>query len=264
MHRYPIKHTRLAGVLLLLFGIGFFASSTRAEAPGHYTARGIIVAAHKPIISSQISGVIQHIAVTEGETFKKGDLLVAFDDGLFRAQTKKAEAELEAARAKLGNMRKLALLESVGGLSVALAEAEVKSRMAEMEIARLSLSRCAIRAPFNGRLVSSFTRVYETVAPNQKIFELVSSDDLEIEVLAPSKWLTWLKPGLRFRVLLDEGRGEIMATIAAVGAVVDPVSKMVKIKGRLSAGNTGLLPGMTTTVRFPAPEIVLDQAAGVE
>ncbi len=242
--------------MLLLLGFSFFTRTAWAGETGMAleppTARGLIVAAQQPVISSQISGVIQRIRVSEGDTFKKGELLAAFDDALFQARKEKASAELEAARAKLANLKKLARLESVGSLSVSLAEAEVRSRQAEVRIAQISLNRCRIRAPFNGRLVTRFASEHEAIAPNQKILEIVSSDELEIEILAPSSWLIWLSPGLQFQIIVDDAPERITGAVINVGAVVDPVSKMIQIRGRLKSGHSDLLPGMTTTVRFPS------------
>ena len=250
---FPILIVKALGVFSLVLLTAFPLNAQDIISGRHHSARGLIIAAHQPVISSQISGVIHRISVNEGETFKKGQLLVAFDDDLFRANKEKTKADLEAARAKLENTRQLARLQSVGELAVALAEAELRSRQADMQIAEISLKRCLIVAPFNGRLVTSFANEHEALGPNQKILELVSTDELEIEVLAPSSWLGWLKPGLKFQVESDEGGHKFDAKILTVGAVVDPVSKMVKIRGRVHSDKPGLLPGMTTSVRFLEP-----------
>lgn len=217
-------------------------------------ARGMIIAVHQPVISSQIAGRIQKLTVGEGETFTKNDLLVEFDDALLQAQHRKTKAELEAAKAMLTNKLKLAELESVGTLAVSLAKSETESRMAEMKIADITLARCTIHAPFNGRVVELFVSEHENVAPNQKLMEIVSSDQLEIEIMARSNWLSWLRPGVACTVQIDAIQKNVVAHIVAVGAIVDPVSKMVKIRAELDKNATVLLPGMMATVFFNVNE----------
>jgi membrane fusion protein (multidrug efflux system) len=214
-----------------------------------YRARAMIKAIHQPVISSQVSGLIKKITVREGDYFKKGKLLVAFDNSLVRAQQDKTAAELEASRASLENKLKLEKLGSIGALAVSVAKAEVKSRRAEKKMADITLARCSIKAPFNGRVVSLFVNEHESVSSNQKLLEIVSSDQLEIEIMAPSKWLPWLKTGVPFQMEFDQAI--VSGTIISVGAVVDPVSKMVKARGRFRKSIRALLPGMTTTVNFP-------------
>jgi membrane fusion protein (multidrug efflux system) len=222
---------------------------TEESAPGiKMQARGIIIAKQQPVISSEIAARVERVPLHDGEYFKKGDLLLSFNSELLSAQKDKAKAELDAAMLKLENSRQLEQLKAIGTLEVSLAEVEVKRRRAEMKITDIALSRCLIRAPFNGRVVARHIDEHESVAPNQKLLDIVSTDQVEIEVMGPSKWLTWLSPGQSFSVRIDALSFETEAKVISVGAVVDPVSGMVKFHGQLVKTTTNLLPGMMATV----------------
>lgn len=234
-------------LLILLLTAPGLAKEPAAEM---LQARGMIVAKRQPVISSEMAGRINKIAYREGELFKKGNLLLSFDRELLSAQKRKAEAELEGAQLKLENFKKLEALESIGALEVALAAVEVKRLEAELEITNIALSRCRIKAPFNGRVVSLMVAEHESVAPNQKLLELVSTDELEIEVMVPTAWLSWLSDKQRFSVTVDTLSIDLEADIISLGATVDPVSGLLKFRGKLATKENNLLPGMITTAFF--------------
>ncbi|MFA6810925.1 MAG: efflux RND transporter periplasmic adaptor subunit [Desulfoplanes sp.] len=229
------------------------SSAQSAEEARPLRARGMIIARQQPVISSEIAARITSLPVREGDYFKKGALLVAFDNQLLKAQRDRTAAELEAARLKLANSRQLEQLESIGALEVALAETEVKRRTAEMAITDISLQRCTISAPFNGRVVSLYVNEHESMAPQQKLLEIVSTDQLEVEIMIPSDWLSWVHNNTPFTLNLDALSIQTTAYVTAVGATVDPVSKTVRVRGRLNKHFNNLLPGMTATVLFQNP-----------
>jgi multidrug efflux pump subunit AcrA (membrane-fusion protein) len=91
---------------------------------------------------------------------------------------------------------------------------------------------------------------HQSVAAQQELVEILSLRPLEIEVMAPSTWLAWLRPRLRFRVVVDEIGETFGARVVAVGAAVEPVSKMVLLRGVLEKVTPGLVPGMGAVAYF--------------
>lgn len=241
--------------LLFLFFASMVSVSCAEEAvvSTELRARGMIVAKRQPVISSEIAGRIEKIAFRDGEHFKKGDLLVSFNNELLLAQKQKVEAELEGALLKLNNFRQLELLQSIGTLEVALAAVEVKRLRAEMAITDIALDRCRIKAPFNGRVVSLMLAEHESVGPNQKLLEIISTDELELEVMVPATWLTWLLAKQNFTVSVDTLSVEKEAKILFLGAIVDPVSGLLTFRGKFTTDTPGLLPGMMATASFQKP-----------
>jgi membrane fusion protein, multidrug efflux system len=242
---------------IIIIGAAFlmpFSYLANAGDDNRFTARGLIIALHNPVISSEITAKIKKISFREGEFFQKGSILLSFDDGLLKAQQNRTKAELEAAQLRLQNSQELEKLKSIGTLEVRLAEVDVKMRLAEKAITDISLERCTIIAPFNGRVVELFVNAHESVGVQQKLMGIVSTDQLEIDVMARYEWLAWLKPGLKFTVELDSIDFKTGATVIALGAVVDPVSRMVQIRGRLNNNTQKLLPGMSANVYFAPQE----------
>lgn len=253
----------------LCFGLGIFLSlllahapswagaptdpSTPAE-PAAYEARGVVKARQKAVIASELAALVKRMPLRPGESFNKGDLLVGFDCRLFEAQKEKVQAELEAATMRHDNSRQLEEMSSIGVLEVQLAEVEVKKTEAEARMAALNVERCAIKAPYAGRVVRTMANEQESVKLQQELLEIVGIGSLEAEIVVPGAWVKWLTPGRKLTMTIDETGEEIPATVATVAATMDPASQSLIIYARLQGKQkTPLIPGMRGLAHFAPP-----------
>lgn len=237
-------------LLPILFGLLFPLTTAVATPAAMLEARGLIKARHRTVLSSEIVGRVLEIPYRSGASFDKGDVLVRFDCALLEAEKEKAAAGMKAAQVKLDVHRELEKLQSIGTLDVALAEVTLAQRKAEWRIASLAADRCVIQAPYAGKVVKVRANEHQSVGAQQELLEVLSLRPLEIEVMAPSTWLAWLRPGCRFQVRVDETGKTYPARVVAVGAAVEPVSKMVLLRGRLQKAAPGLVPGMGAVAAF--------------
>ncbi len=205
------------------------------------------------VLSSELSAKIAAMPLREGDTFRAGQTLVSFDCTLFHAQLNKAEASAEAASETLRTNQRLAQLNSIGALDVDLAAAKVKETEAEAGAVRATVSKCAIAAPFAGRVAKLDAQPYEFVAPGKPIMEILDTRHLELQMIVPSRWLAWLKVGSRFKVRVDELGREFAGHVVRLGARIDPVSQSIPLAGEVDGSHPELLPGMSGAATFAAP-----------
>ena len=109
-------------------------------------------------LSSEIPARIERIPAKEGERFRQGDLLVALDCSLQRAQAEEARAALAAADKTKSVNRRLLQLGSGGALEADVSAAEAAKAQAHLQSALVILSKCSIAAPFPGRIVEQKVR----------------------------------------------------------------------------------------------------------
>lgn len=237
--------------LILIYSIfSFIFFSSNSPFAQEYSARGMIISEYSPVLSSQISEKIEEMPFKEGDLFKKDDILIKFDQTLLKAQQEKTISQLQAALIILENKKQLESLNSIGILDVKLAQAEVRKREAEKIISDIALERAVIKAPFNGRVSKLLVQRYETVSDQTKLMEIVNIDHLEIKILVPSSWLQWLKINDKFKIMVDDINLNSHGYIKNINSVVDPVSKMILIKGNIIQTAPNLLPGMSADVIF--------------
>ncbi len=215
-----------------------------------FEARGLLRARSQAVIASEIAGRIVDMPFREGDRFAQGDILARFDCAVFEAQRAGAEAAERFARRQLEQKRELVRLRSAGEIEVGLAEARVEEAVAQTALQTALAERCEVRAPFAGAVVERHANVGESRTPGADLIEIIDDSDLEIRVLAPSSWLSWLAPGQAFTFHLEEAGPGIAARVEGIGASVDAASQTILVRGRFAGEPGAVAPGMSGGARF--------------
>jgi membrane fusion protein (multidrug efflux system) len=202
-------------------------------------------------ISAELAARISSLPLREGDAFRAGQMLVSFDCSLYHSQLRKAEAATEAAQAMVRSNQRLAELNSIGKFEVEQAQAKLKEAQAEVAGTRTLVNRCAIAAPFTGRVAKRHVATHQYVAPGNPLLDILETGQLELQMIVPSKWLVWLKPGATFTVEVEELGKSYPAKVQRLGAQIDPVSQSVAVFGVMDGNQPGLLPGMSGWALFP-------------
>ena len=216
--------------------------------------RAQLTARNYTTLSSEASGRIDRISTRVGERFKKGDALIVFDCVTQRAQMARAKAVATQAEKTAAINQRLANLKSIGELELDISRAEVEKAKADLAIAEAAASKCVIAAPFNGITVEQKAQEFQYATPGQPLLEILDDRSLEVELIAPSRWLAWLKPGYVFQVHIDETDKTYPAEITRVGGRVDPVSQTIKVFGEVRGDVADLIAGMSGRANIPPPK----------
>ena len=124
-------------------------------------------------LSSEFSARIKKIMVSEGESFKKGAILVVLDCELIRAQHAKTLTILESAKSRSSIEKRLFELNSTGEFDVKSAEADVQKFSTDLKAMNVRLSKCNIKAPFSGRVVEKKMGIYEYANVGKEIMKII-------------------------------------------------------------------------------------------
>ena len=117
-------------------------------------------------IRSRISGYLESIHFTDGETVQEGDLLFVIDQRPFKVALERAEAELNQARTRVSladkELERARPLLSRGNIAQSVfderlqakqeADAAVRGAIAAVNAAKLDLAYTEIKAPVTGRI----------------------------------------------------------------------------------------------------------------
>lgn len=219
-------------------------------------------------IRPQVSGLITHIRISEGEKVQKGQVLFIIDQIPYRAALAEAEANVKSAEAKLAtarlNMESTQILReknvvqdydlNMARNELASAEATLSQAQAQEVNARNNLSYTEVKSPVDGvtgmiayrvgALVNSnITRPLVTVSDNSRIYAYFSQTESQIIDLieqygSPDEFIRQ-SPKVELRI----SNGKIYAEKGHITA----------ISGLVSAG-TG---AVTLRADFPNPQYLL-------
>ncbi len=196
-------------------------------------------------LSAEMGAKIKRLPVREGGRFARGQLLIEFDCTLQMAQLDKARAQLTMAQNTWQGNQRLAELNAVGRLELQNSEAEVSKAKADMAFLQATLDKCKVLAPFAGRVAEQKAREEQFVQPGVALLDILDDSQLELEFILPSRWLTWLKPGYKFSVRIDETGRSYPVRLLRLGARVDPVSQTVKAVAVIDGRYPELIAGMS-------------------
>lgn len=205
-------------------------------------------------LAAELGAKIERIGVQEGEHFKQGQTLISFDCTLQRAQQRRAQAALIAADKTYAANERLAQLHSVGQLELTTSEADLTKARADVELMNATIGKCEIVAPFPGRVAEQKAREQQYAQAGQPILDILDDTTLELEFIAPSRWLAWLRAGHPFQVQIDETDASYPAKITRLGARIDPVSQSLKVTAVIDGRFPELIAGMSGRVQLAPPE----------
>jgi RND family efflux transporter MFP subunit len=213
-------------------------------------------------LSSEIAGRIDRINTKLGEHFKKGDNLISFDCAVQRAQLAHTQAVAVQAEKTYGINQRLLTLKSIGQLELDVSAAEVQKSKADLAGATAVASKCEVDAPFNGITVEQKAREFQYASPGQPLLDILDDRSLEVELIAPPRWLSWLQPGYPFALHVDETGNSYPAKITRIGGRVDPVSQSIKVVGEITSDAPELIAGMSGRAIISSPPSISPTVIG--
>jgi RND family efflux transporter MFP subunit len=150
-------------------------------------------------LSAEISGRIIETSSSfaKGGFFRKGDVLLRIDPEEYKLAITRAEATLATAKqllaqAKATYQQKQKEYSNVNPDKVSdfalrkpeyeEAKAKLKAAQADLQLARLNLSHCEIRAPFDGRISDIMADIGQYTMPGGVVAKLFAIDTVEIRL----------------------------------------------------------------------------------
>ncbi|MBS0454418.1 MAG: efflux RND transporter periplasmic adaptor subunit [Proteobacteria bacterium] len=209
------------------------------------TARGVLRAESEAVLASSVSERIVKMPFREGDSFKRGDVLVSFDCSHMAAELRAARAGAEVESRNSVVQNELLSMDATGRADADIAKFKEKEKVAQADAIAQRMTGCRLVAPFAGRVVETMVRVNETPAANEKLIRVVSAGPLELHMVVPSKWLTWLKPGSQLAFVVDETGSTLQTKVLRISGAVDAVSQTVKVIAAVPNAPAGVLPGMS-------------------
>jgi RND family efflux transporter MFP subunit len=262
-------------VLLLAGGFVLAASPCRADDPPKKAAAELlfsgVVEADTVQIRPRVTGFITRIAVKDGATVKKGELLAEIDSRPYRIEHDKAKAQLvradaltKIAEAKLERLAELAKKGIVpkeelekAAAEREVARAEVEAAKAGLAFAELNLAFTRLTSPIDGQASrfptseGNLVRADETV-----IITVVRTDPVYLSFEVDEKAFLKLRPALKDgKVVAGVGFGDDetyphKVTVDFVDSMFNPETGAIRLRGKLPNPKGDFVPGMFARVRI--------------
>jgi len=248
--------SKIMGSLILVpllstsvFGADYDAKINPDDLIETQQTRGVLQSGQTAEIAAGMTGRLLKANYKPGQFFKSGALLARFDCTRQKAELLALEQGHKTLMAKHENTSELFSLGAAGELDVTIARSEMQQAKAERDAVEARLKDCSIYAPYAGHVTARHVSAFETPQIGQPLYSIQRYNTLELSIIAPSKWMRWMKVGQKLDFTVDETGETFKAKIIRTGASVDPVSQTVEITAK-PIGKTKSLAGMSGVADF--------------
>jgi HlyD family secretion protein len=257
--------------------------AAKADLTVQVSATGTLQPLTQVDISSELSGVVRSVAVSENQQVKKGDVLAALDTSRLEAQIERAQASAKAAEANVENAR-ITLKENEQALvraaelakrgqttnqaleaatatrdrakaAVDSADANLAIANADLKLQQSDLDKSTIYAPIDGIVLTRSVDPGQTVASSLQapILFVIAADlkSMELKAAIDEADIGSVKAGQHARFTVDAfPERPFDAEIRDISFASLTTDGVVTYDARLDVANDELLlrPGMTATV----------------
>jgi len=235
------------------------AATTRRDLIDTLTIVGSLAANESAEIRPEIAGLVREIVFTEGQTVKKGDVLVRIDDAELRAQLAQVQARYQLAELNVARSENLSESNTIPQSETDRARSEFASAKAELALLHTRLEKTQIKAPFDGLVGARVISPGDYVTASTVITTLDDLSRLKVDFQVPERFLSKVTVGTGFTLrsrALDLAT-EVQGEVYFVSSVIDRNTRSSEVKGFLDEPPAALKPGMFANI-----ELILDVRRG--
>ena len=230
---------------------------------------GTLAALTSATVKAKVAGELVEVAVREGQTVKRGQLLARIDQTEVQARVAARQADAEAARAQLGLAEKnrstqKSLLEKnfisqnafdTTQSNQEVAAARMRAAEADLVAARKSLGDAVLLAPFAGVVSERHAQHGDRVPLDGKVVSLVDLTRLELEAAVPASTIARVKVGQPVAFRVDGfGEREFLGRIERINPATTAGSRSINLYAVIE-NSDGLLRGGL----FAQGELILER-----
>lgn len=212
-------------------------------------AVGTLVSEEAVTIRPEIAGRISEIRFREGQSVRKGDVLLTLDDAIARAELQQARANHALANSKFQRANELQRQGFISRQGRDEATNAVQLARADVALAQARLDKTRIITPFDGEIGLRNVSVGDYVTVGQDLVTLQAIHSLKVDFRIPEIYLPQIRPGQTLNLLFDALPGQSWeGEVAAISPLVDVEGRALVMRARVDNASGTLRPGMFARV----------------
>jgi membrane fusion protein (multidrug efflux system) len=214
-------------------------------------ASGTLLANDEVEIRNEIAGRITSLLFKEGTRVKKGQLLLTIYDDDITAQLRKLESQKAIAQKTVERQEDLIKVNGISQQEYELAQNELSSIQADLDLVQSQISKTKIRAPFDGVIGLRSVSVGAYLPVNTLIANMQAVDPLKIEFSVPEKYRSMINDTTTIRFTTESAEGTFTGKIFAFEPKIDLQTRSVFVRALCPNKENKLFPGSFAHIEIP-------------
>ena len=211
----------------------------------YFEIQGHVVSKKNLLVLPEMGGLIQTIAVEEGQLVEKGQLIATLSSDILNANMDELEEQLALAKYVLDKQTKLA--EQGLGAEIQLKEAtsNYNTLIKTKETLQTQKDKYSVFAPFDGYVDEVFVSVGQLGGPASPIARLVNLDELYVSADVSENYLSTINEGQKVSVLfptLEYQKNNLQ--LNRIGKQINPVNRTITVETKLNTKNEKVIPNL--------------------
>lgn len=212
----------------------------RVVAPALVEITGTVRPSERAVIAAKISGVIESLPLTLGQTVKPGELLAHLTAPELVARLAQARAQLEQAEREEKRNRDLAATGADTADAARAAAERLRAARAAVAEAEAMLAYTDLRAPYDGQIAQKLAYAGDFISPGQPLLVLERASSLQIETPVPASLAASLALGAGVTARVADVAAPFRCTVAEIASAADAATHTVLVKLALPATDAAL------------------------
>ncbi|MCA9550620.1 MAG: efflux RND transporter periplasmic adaptor subunit [Myxococcales bacterium] len=224
--------------------------AARGSISSYYVTTATLEAERSAPVLARVEGVVRAILHEEGDAVKEGEILARLESEDYQYRLDQAAARTSRLRSQHDRLKVMLQKELATAEEFETVKHDLEAAEAEENLARLTLSRAVVRAPFAGRVVQRAVDVGQPAPAGTTLFLVADMDPLLARVYVPSKEFKRLAQDQVVELTLDGSGAELQGKIRLVSPVIDPASGTIKVTVEIPSYPPSTRPGDFAEVRI--------------
>lgn len=208
----------------------------------YFEVQGVVESDQNITMFPEMGGTITNITVREGQSVRKGQLLVSMDADVLIQNIKEVQSALELANTVYERQNRL-WAQKIGSEMQYL---EAKNRKESLETSlkglEAQLAKMRVRAPFSGVVDEIFPKVGELTAPQTPLLRLINMEKMYINADISETYVGKISEGTKVKVEFPGMNELIDAQIKLVGNYIDPNNRSFRVQVELQGMENQMKP----------------------
>ncbi len=212
-------------------------------------ALGTASARESVTLTPRVSDTVRKVAFEDGQTVKKGDLLVALEDAEEQAQLDEARAVLFEAQNQFDRTEDLVTRGNASTAALDTQRRVVQEAKFRLEAAEARMADRRIVAPFDGVLGLRQVSEGSLITQNNPITTIDAIDIINVDFSVPERFIATLARGQQVNAIVEAYPDRIFnGTIKTIDSRVDPITRSVIVRAEVNNDDRSLRPGLLMAV----------------
>ncbi|QLE01534.1 efflux RND transporter periplasmic adaptor subunit [Galbibacter sp. BG1] len=200
-----------------------------------------------------VAGRVNYVAINEGESINKGELLASLDATDYEIGLEAANGKLMEVQDKYDRLKIMYDRNSISEADFVEVKAGLQQAKAQQKLIAKNVENTKIYAPISGVLLKKGVSEGEIIDKGMPVFGLSDIDEVKIVATVPENEVNKIKMGEKAEITVYALDTVVQGEIIEIGKAAEATTRTYTAKINIENPDHRILPGMIADIKINTP-----------